>query len=116
MNWFGILVMMLSATHYVSCEVKCSVTFYWTEKGEDRIEKMRNYGLLEEKLEKRFYKELKEYFNPKNVYAYTVEGDCCWKIYGEEKYKGPFHKLRHGFSGIPNYPQFNVNSMKKTKC
>ena len=116
MNWVGILIMILSVTHYVSCKVKCSVTFYWTEKGEDRIEKMRNYGLLEEKLEKRFYLELKEYFNPKNVYAYTVEGDCCWKIYGEEKYKGPFHKLRHGFSGIPNYPQFNVNSIKKTKC
>lgn len=116
MNWLGISVLILSATHYVSCKVKCSVTFYWTEKGDERIEKMRNYGLLEEKLEKRFYKELTEYFNPKNVYAYTVEGDCCWKIYGEEKYKGPFHKLRHGFSGIPNYPQFNVNSMKKTKC
>ena len=116
MNWVGVLFVVLSIGQDVLCKTKCSVTFYWTEKGQDRVDKMRNYGLLEEKLEKRFYKELKGYFNPKNVYAYTVEGDCCWKIYGEEKYEGQFHKIRYGFSGIPNYPQFNVNSMKKTKC
>ena len=112
------LFLYTTSTQLLCHGAKCegSVTFYWTEKGDDRIENMRNYGLLEEKLEDRFYKELTDYFNPKNVYAYTVEGDCCWKIYGEEKYKGPSHKLRKGFSGIPGYPQFNVNSMKKTKC
>ena len=82
-NWLGFLVVILSVLQYASTRTRCSVTFYWTEKGQDRIEKMRNYGLLEEKLMKRKYKELKEFFNPKNVYAYTVEGDCCWKIYGE---------------------------------
>ena len=71
-----------------------SVTFYWTEKGEDRTANMRNWGLLEEKLEDRKYKQLTEYFNPKNVYAYTVEGDCCWEIYGKEFFRKPSHKLR----------------------
>ena len=108
----------ITSTQLLCQGAKCegSVTFYWTEKGDDRIENMRNYGLLEEKLEDRFYRELTDFFNPKNVYAYTVEGDCCWKIYGEAKYKGPSHKLRKGFSGVPGYPQFNVNSMKQTKC
>ena len=102
----------------VLCKDECegAVTFYYTEKGEERTENMRNYGLLEEKLEGRFYRELTEYFNPKNVYAYTMEGDCCWEVFAEEKYKKPKHALKKGFNGIPNYPQFNVNSMKQTKC
>jgi len=39
------------------CKAVCegSVTFYYTEKGEERIENMRNYGLLEEKLEEKGY-------------------------------------------------------------
>ena len=106
------------STNFFCKAAKCegSVTFYWTEKGDDRIQNMRNYGLLEEKLEDEKYKRLKKYFNPKNVYAYAVEGDCCWRVYGGEKFKSPSHKLRKGFAGIPNYPQFNVNSMRKIKC
>ena len=100
------------------CDAACkgSVTFYWTEKGEERIDTRRNWGILEEKLEDRFYKQLKDYFNPKNVYAYTMEGDCCWEIFNEEVYKKPKATLKKGFHGIPGYPQFNVNSMKKVKC
>ena len=120
MNWLGMLFAVLSIVqiHFSSIIAACegSVTFYYTEKGDDRIENMRNYGLLEEKLEDRTYKTLKDYFNPKNVYAYTVEGDCCWRVYGGEKFKSPSHKLRKGFAGIPNYPQFNVNSMRRIKC
>ena len=69
------------------CEAACegSVTFYYTEKGEERIENMRNYGLLEEKLQEKRYKQLVDYFNPQNVYAYTMEGDCCWEIFAKEK-------------------------------
>ena len=113
-----IVVTILLLQNLVLCKDECAgaVTFYYTEKGEERVENMRNYGLLEEKLEGRFYRELTEYFNPKNVYAYTMEGDCCWEIFAEEKYKKPKHALKKGFNGIPNYPQFNVNSMKQTKC
>ena len=113
-----IVVTILLLQNPVLCKDECegAVTFYYTEKGEERTENMRNYGLLEEKLEERFYRELTEYFNPKNVYAYTMEGDCCWEIFAEEKYKKPKHALKKGFNGIPNYPQFNVNSMKQTKC
>ena len=120
MKWLGLIVLFLSVAQnkfsVVSAACKGSVTFYWTEKGDDRIQNRRNYGLLEEKLEDRTYKTLKDYFNPKNVYAYTVEGDCCWRVYGGEKFKSPSHKLRKGFSGIPDYPQFNVNSMRRIKC
>ena len=68
------LFLYTTSTQLLCHGAKCegSVTFYWTEKGDDRIENMRNYGLLEEKLEDRFYKELTDYFNPKNVYAYTT--------------------------------------------
>ena len=121
MNLLVMILILFSITqnHFISdaaaaCEG--SVTFYWTEKGEERIANRRNWGLLEEKLEDRKYKKLKEYFNPKNVYAYTVEGNCCWEIYGKEFFRKPSHKLKKGFSGIPDYPQFNVNSMKKKTC
>ena len=59
------------------------MTFYWKEKSEDREPQMRNWGVLQEKLEENKYKELNEYFDPKYVYAYTVEGECCWKIFNE---------------------------------
>ena len=103
---------------FICKAAKCegSVTFYWTEKGSDRIERMRNYGLLEEKLEEEKYKRLKKYFKPENVYAYTMEGDCCWEIYEKPFFRGTTHKLRKGFSGIPDFPKFNVNSMKQVDC
>ena len=99
----------------VEAAEKCegAIIFYWTEQGEDRVENMRNWGLLEEKLEDKFYSKFTDYFNPKNVYAYTVTGNCCWEVYGEEKYKGESHKLKLGFGGIPDYPKFNSKSMKR---
>ena len=93
-----------------------SVTFYWKEKSEDREPQMRNWGVLQEKLEENKYKELTEYFDPKYVYAYTVEGECCWKIFNETNFKGPEEKLILGFSGVPRFPQFNVNSVRKVPC
>ena len=99
------------------CDAACegSVTFYWKEDSENRITNERNLGLLEEKLEDRFYSKLTDYFNPKYVYGYTVDGDCCWKIYNKTFYKDKSAVLKAGFSEIPGYPQFNVNSMKQTK-
>ena len=102
------------------CDAACegSVTFYWREQGEDRVTNERNWGLLEpeEKLEDRFYPKLTDFFNPKYVYAYTVEGDCCWKIYNGTYYKDKSATLKSGFHGIPGFPQFNANSMKQNKC
>ena len=116
LQWILLLLAISCNSYCKAAKCEGSVTFYWTEKGNDRIENMRNYGLLEEKLEDEKYKRLKKYFNPKNVYAYTMEGDCCWEIFGKEFFRKPSHKLRKGFSRIPNYPQFNVNSMKQVKC
>ena len=113
-----IIIASTICNNFICQAAKCegSVTFYWTEKGSDRIERMRNYGLLEEKLEEEKYKRLKKYFKPENVYAYTMEGDCCWEIYEKPFFRGTNHKLRKGFSGIPDFPQFNVNSMKQVDC
>ena len=109
---------MLTTQKISMCDAACegSVAFYWTEQGEERISNERNWGLLEKKLEDRFYRNLTEYFTPKNVYAYTMIGDCCWKIFAGAVYKKPSAKLKQGFHGIPDYPQFNVNSMKQVSC
>ena len=112
-----LLVIPITQKHFV-CDAACtgSVIFYWTEKGEDRITNMRNWGLLEEKLEEEEYKRLKKYFNPKYVYAYTMEGDCCWEIFAGKRFKKDSAKLKPGFHGIPGFPKFNVNSMKQVEC
>jgi len=99
-----------------------SVTFYWRENAEARKGEMRNWGKLEETLENNFYSRLNKYFDPKYAYAYMVAGDCCWKIFNETNYKGASEELKRlnfetfGFRGIPKYPHFNANSMKKVKC
>ena len=58
MSWLGMLFAVLSIVQirfsFVRAACEGSVTFYYTEKGDDRIENMRNYGLLEEKLEDLF--------------------------------------------------------------
>ena len=93
-----------------------SITFYWKEKRTDRAERMRNWGVLEETLEEEEYKRLIKYFDPMYVYAYTVSGDCCWEIYNERNFKGTPEKLSPGFRGIPNYPKYIVQSVKKVRC
>ena len=93
-----------------------SVIFYWREKEPERKDQMRNWGLLEKELEENRYKDLTKYFDPKYVYAYTVSGDCCWEIWNETSFRGASAKLSSGFSGIPGFPQFNANSMKKVPC
>ena len=119
-----VLAILLFFWQHTTIYAKCpgnfrgdgSVIFYWKEIGEARTDQMRNWGLLEEQLEEDSYEELTDYFDPKYVYAYTVMGDCCWKIWNETKFKGPSEELEFGFRGIPKYPQFNVNSLKKVRC
>ena len=93
-----------------------TITFYWKENKADRKSQMRNWGKLQETLKDDKYKTLTEYFDPKYVYAYTVTGECCWTIYNKTFTRGPSKNLSLGFGGIPNYPQFNVNSLKKVPC
>ena len=90
------------------------VTFYWRELGKARVEEERNWGRLEKKLGGS-RSSLEKYFDPKAAYATTVEGDCCWEVYSEEKFEGDSAKLKSGFSGIPRYPQFYAKSLKKLK-
>ena len=93
-----------------------SITFYWKEKEQERTDQKRNWGILEAELDKNKYKDLTEFLDPKYVYAYTVKGDCCWKLWNETDFNGAASKLIKGFSGIPGYPKFNANSIKKIPC
>ena len=99
-----------------------SITFYWKENAVDRKGQLRNWGKSEETFELTKYSKLPIEVDPKYIYAYQVTGDCCWKIYSEAKFKGESNELKNldfqtfGFRGIPGFPQFQVNSLKKVPC
>ena len=97
----------------------CSVTFYWKEVPAEMKSKQRNWGVLEKKLV-RNYSKLSDVMDVENSYAFTVDGDCCWEVYSEEKMKGDstklVPKLTSGFAGIPGFPTFTANSLKKISC
>ena len=98
---------------------KGSVTFYWKEVPAEMKSKQRNWGVLEKKLV-RNYSKLSDVMDVENSYAFTVDGDCCWEVYSEEKMKGDstklVPKLTSGFAGIPGFPKFKANSLKKISC
>ena len=104
-------------THGASC--KGSVTFYWKEVPAEMKSKQRNWGVLEKKLV-RNYSKLSDVMDVENSYAFTVDGNCCWEVYSEEKMKGDstklVPKLTSGFAGIPGFPTFKANSLKKISC
>ena len=112
-----VLSFQLHLTHGASC--KGSVTFYWKEVPAEMKSKQRNWGVLEKKLV-RNYSKLSDVMDVENSYAFTVDGDCCWEVYGEEKMKGEstklVPKLTSGFAGIPGFPTFKANSLKKISC
>ena len=85
---------------------KGSVTFYWKEVPAEMKSKSRNWGKLEKKLVSSKSK-LSKVMDVENSYAFKVDGDCCWEIYSEEKFKGEstklVPKLTSGFAGIPGY-------------
>ena len=97
---------------------KGSVTFYWKEVPAEMKSKKRNWGKLEKKLVSSKSK-LSKVMDVENSYAFKVDGDCCWEIYSEEKFKGDstklVPKLTSGFAGIPGFPTFKANSLKKIK-
>ena len=98
---------------------KGTVTFYWKEVPAEMKSKQRNWGVLEKKLV-RNYSKLSDVMDVENSYAFTVDGDCCWEVYSEEKMKGDstklVPKLTSGFAGIPGFPTFKANSLKKISC
>ena len=112
-----LLSFQLNLAHGASC--KGSVTFYWKEVPAEMKSKQRNWGVLEKKLV-RNYSKLSDVMDVENSYAFTVDGDCCWEVYGEEKMKGDSTKLvpkvTSGFAGIPGFPTFKANSLKKISC
>ena len=101
------------AAEAAKCEGK--VTFYWKETKDGRKKEKRNWGVLKKEIEKD-ERLLKKFFEPQTAYATTVDGDCCWEVYSEKFFKGESTKLRSGFSGIPNYPQFYPGSLKQVDC
>ena len=111
-----LLSFQLNLTHGASC--KGSVTFYWKEVPAEMKSKERNWGKLEKKLVSSKSK-LSKVMDVENSYAFKVDGDCCWEIYSEEKFKGDstklVPKLTSGFAGIPGFPTFKANSLKKIK-
>ena len=78
--------------------------------GTARKENKRNYGLLEKEITGS-QGRLAKFFEPKDAYAYTVDGNCNWEIYNENFFRGKSLKLRSGFGGIP--VGFIANSLKK---
>jgi len=112
-----ILSICLHKTSGISLKCRGSVTLYQSLINDNRIYSNKYDVLSEEKLKVRSYRELKNHFNPIEVYAYEVEGNCCWRIYALENFRGPFYQLEQtGLHGIPGYPQFNVNSMRQIPC
>ena len=105
----------------IDAACKGSVTFYWKEDPTARDENSRNWGELEE--EKKFVgskSRLSTFFDTDRAYAFKVEGDCCWEMFSEKAFKGDSKKLvpklNSGFAGIPGYPKFKANSLKKVPC
>ena len=95
----------------------CSVTFYWKEVPAEMKSKERNWGKLEKKLRKRKNPALSEVMDVENAYSFKVDGDCCWEVYSEEEFEGESVKLvpnlTSGFAGIPGFPKFKANSLKR---
>ena len=95
----------------------CAVTFYWKEVPAEMKSKERNWGKLEKKLRKRKNPALSEVMDVENAYAFKVDGDCCWEVYSEEEFEGDSVKLvpnlTSGFAGIPGFPKFKANSLKR---
>ena len=98
------------------------ITFYWKENAEDRKGQARNWGKSEETFDGNTYAKLPVDVDPKYIYAYQITGDCCWRIYNKTNFGGPSEDLENldfqvfGFRGIPKFPLFNVNSLKKVPC
>ena len=100
---------------------KCtgSVIFHWREGPQKSKTEQRNWGVLKRQIGGNKSK-LSIFFDTNNTYAFTRNGDCCWDVYPKNGYRGDPVRLTptltSGFGGIPGYPQFKANSLKKVTC
>ena len=113
-------VLMVLQVREVNSACEGSVTFYWKETSAGRTETMRNWGVLEtDKKITKSTSRLEKVIDVNNTYAFALEGDCCWELFGEKSYKGDGIKLKQklpsGFAGVPGFPQFKALSVKKSQ-
>ena len=111
-----------SRINAASC--KSSIIFHWRETGEKRQTEQKNWN----KLEKEFTGnkgKLSIFLNPNTTFGFTsvnIPGrdPCCWEVYPKNSYKGEpvqlVTSLPNGFGGIPGFPRFKANSLKKIPC
>ena len=96
----------------------CSVVFHWRETGEKRISGQKNWSIQEKEI-KRQKSNLSKLINTNTTFGFSTVGDCCWEVYPENAYQGEpkplITKLPNGFGGIPGFPGFKANSLKKLK-
>ena len=121
-NIAAIVVSMMMFVQIPEVNSACegSVTFYWKETPAGRSETMRNWGVLEtDKQITKSTSQLEKVIDVNNTYAFALEGDCCWELFGEKFYKGDGIKLKQklpsGFAGVPGFPNFKALSVKKSQ-
>ena len=117
-----LVITLLSVLEYHIVQSKCegSVIFYWrVPKNDERNNKKNNWGVLEKEIRGN-KSRLSVFFDTTTAFGFTIKGNCCWEIYPENGYKGDSEKLvsklPNGFGGIPGFPGFNANSIKKIRC
>ena len=117
-----LIITLLSVLEYHIVQAKCegSVIFHWrVTKNDERNNKKNNWGVLEKEI-RRNKSRLSVFFDTTTAYGFTIKGNCCWEIYPENGYKGDSKKLvskiPSGYGGIPGFPGFKANSIKKIPC
>ena len=123
-----IFVLIFLLKHHVSrinaASCKSSIIFHWRETGEKRQTEKKNWNKLDKELGGSKIK-LSSVLNPTTTFGFTLvdapgRDPCCWEAYPEEKFKGKpvrlISRLPNGFGGIPGFPRFQANSLKKIPC
>ena len=116
-----LVIFLLLQFHMFVVDAACegSVIFYWKETPNERQSEQRNWGVLEKEIDKS-QGILSKFMDTNNTYSFTKMGDCCWEVYSKNFYQGEsatlVSKLPSGYGGIPGYPQFKANSLKKIPC
>ena len=113
-------MLMYSRIQEVNSSCEGSITFYWKEDSAGKSDSMRNWGVLEtDKKITKSTSQLEKVIDVDNTYAFSLEGNCCWELYGEKFFKGDGIKLKQklpsGFAGVPGFPKFKAASVKKSQ-
>ena len=115
-----VLMLMYSKIREVNSACEGSITFYWKETSAGKSDSMRNWGVLEtDKKITKSTSQLEKVIDVDNTYAFSLEGNCCWELFGEKFFKGDGIKLKQklpsGFAGVPGFPKFKAASVKKSQ-